>query len=182
MKSITKINRIKIGLVITYFLSLFLPVYSEALNGKVYSTSISKVGAGTFFVIYFAVLVFTTIILYFINKKYHKIAYLVTSGFMVLLLLILAFFKQDGSTLHFAFYLQFIVVGLFFLSFFKDELTVKIFDTIIKKTIHYIRTTIRFVKKKIKTLKENKGKKNTEKQDLNTESIDNTEEEKEITA
>jgi len=174
MKKIKKINRIKIGLVLSYFLSLFLPVYADTVNGVLYKTSISKVGAGTFFVVFFTVLIMSTIILYFFNEQYHKIAYLVTSGFMVLLLIILAFFKQDGSSLRFAFYLQTLLVGLFFLSFYKESFTVSIFDNILKNIRLAYHSIVRFLRKQIKGYKE---KRNVgENQEITTESKDNLDE------
>ena len=130
MKYNQRINRIKLSLYALFFVSFFIPVYAERINGTLYKASIVDLNAGLFFIIFFLVIMITTIVLFFVNQQYFKIAYLVTSGFMVILLGMLLFLKQNGSSLRLAFYLEFIFVFLIILSHFNEALTFKLLDTL----------------------------------------------------
>lgn len=128
----SKINRIKIGLVVFYILSFFIPVYSKTVNNTVYKVSIFKLNAGLVFLIVLAVAIVTTIVLYVINQTYHRYSYYAMLGLMTGLLVLLIFFKEDDSTIRIAVYLQILITVLLTTAYFFEDWTVWLFDTIYK--------------------------------------------------
>lgn len=156
MDKIKKITVIQFSLFILYILTFFTPIYSTKLWGSTFKASISELGAGTFFVILFLLLIVGTIVSKFAFKKYFNYVFLSTVGFMFLLLLILIFFKDSASTLRLSWYLHIMIIGILILSHFKEDLTLIIFDKIgvfIKNTFNKI---VVFLKEKMKKKEETK--------------------------
>lgn len=158
----TRINRVKISLFFLFFISFYLPVYSDKVNNTVYKVSISNLNAGTFFVIFFLILMIATVVLYFVKEQYFKWAYLATTSFMGILLFMLLFLKQDGSVLRLGFYLEVVFVGMLVLAYFSEELTFKVLD----KLKEWLIALYQFLKKyiligytKIKTKIQNRKQK-----------------------
>ena len=63
MDKLNKITLIKFSILVIYGLTLFTPIYSTEIWGVTLKTSISELGAGTFFIILFLILIVGVILL-----------------------------------------------------------------------------------------------------------------------
>ncbi len=160
MEKFDKITKIKVSVFFIYFVSFFLPIYSQVIWGSEFKVSISELGAGTFFVVFFFVLITAIVIMEFINKQYVNYIYLFTVGSMFLLLLTLLFLKDSVSTLRFTWYFHFILIGVLVFAHFNESLTLKFFDKIILYTKKYASKVMKYIKQKNEIRKENKLSKN----------------------
>ena len=123
MGKLNKITWIKFSAFIIYGLTLFTPIYSTEIWGTTFKTSISKLGAGAFFVVIYTVLIVCTIVSKFLLEKYYRYVYLSTVGFMFLLLLLLLLFKESSS-LRLTWFLHNIIILILLLSHFKQIITI----------------------------------------------------------
>ena len=124
--------------------------------------SISELGAGTFFLIFYLLLIICTFVSKFIFEQFFKYTYLVTIGFMLLLFLVLFFFKDELSTLRLTWYFHLILIGILVLAHFKEEMTLKIYDKTLKIVIDNSNKLISSVKESVKKNKEYRNSKNKE--------------------
>lgn len=157
----TRINRVKLSLFFLFFVSFYLPVYSQTVNNTVYKVSIRNLNAGTFFLIFFLILMIGNIVIYFVKQEYFKWVYLATISFMGVLLFMLLFLKQDGSVLRLGFYLEVIFVSMLVLAYFSEELTFKILDTLkewLIKVYNFVKKYVILGYQKVKSKIEDKKK------------------------
>ena len=89
MTRLDKITRIKFTIFILYYFTFFMPIYSQIVFGTQFKASVAELGAGTFFLIFYFILIIATIVFKLLFQKYFKYSYLVTVGFMILLFLVL---------------------------------------------------------------------------------------------
>ena len=61
MDKFDKITKIKFSIFILYCFSFFVPIYSQTIWGSTFKVSISELNAGTFFVVFFFVLITASI-------------------------------------------------------------------------------------------------------------------------
>ena len=156
MEKIDKITRIKLSIFVIYLLTFFTPIYSQVLFGIKYKVSISELNAWIFFVIFFLFLIIGTVVSKFILKNYYRIIYLITLGFMALLLLILLLFKEETSTLRLTWYLHLVLIIILVIAHFKAKLLIKTFDLIVIKSKDYCIKVINFVNEKNNKMKDKK--------------------------
>ena len=64
----------------------------------------------------------------FFNEQYFKIAFLVTTGFMTLLALIILVNPDDGN-IQFTYLIQLVIITFLFLSVFLENIVFKVVDT-----------------------------------------------------
>lgn len=132
----TQTNRIKLGLFVSYLIALFIPVYSITFNNQVFKSSVSKLNAGTFFVILFLVLIIVNIVIYLIKNEYYKYVYYLLMLSMLLLLSMLVFLKEPNYSLRLGFYLQSIIVFFIISIYFFESWTLKFYNKIKQSLIH----------------------------------------------
>jgi hypothetical protein len=169
MTELSKITRIKFGLIIVYLLSLFTPIYSLVIFGTKVKVSISELGGGTFFVVFFFILAIATVITHFAYKEYHKYVYLGTTGFILLFLFLLMIFKDSSASFRLTFYIQFIIVVLLLLAYSSEELVIRLFDTTVKLIKKWWNALVIFIKKKSSEIKQKRADKATETEDEENE-------------
>lgn len=157
MAKIDKITRIKYSLFALYILTFFTPIYSKVMWGTKLKVSITELGAGSFFLIFFLVLIVGTITVQFVVERYYKIVYLVTLGFMTLFQVILFIFKEDGSVIRLTWYVHLILIVILFLAHFRGDIVCSAYD----KIITLIKQVIKSIKTKITDRKESKNQDST---------------------
>jgi hypothetical protein len=81
---------------------------------------------------------------------------------MLLLFLVLFFFKDELSTLRLTWYFHLILIGILVLAHFKEEMTLKIYDKTLKIVIDNSNKLISSVKESVKKNKEYRNSKNKE--------------------
>ena len=163
MDNIRKISKIKFIVFGIYWFTFFTPIYSQTIFGTKIKVSISALSAGTFFVLFFLVMIVITIITKLLFEKYYKYIYLTTLGFMVMMSLILLFFKDGVSTVSFSWYIQLLLIVILVFAHFREDVTLKVFDKIVIKTKEYSISLFRFVKERIDAFKRNKAEKKKNK-------------------
>ncbi len=159
MERLNRITKTKFVTLFFYYLTFFTPIYSQILFGSKFKVSISELSAGTFFLIFYLFLIVCTFFSKFVFEKFFKYTYLITLGFMLLLSLVLGFFKEELSTLRLTWYFQLILIGILVLAHFKEEMTLNIYDKTSKIVIAYSNKLQSNIKKVINKNKNNENEK-----------------------
>lgn len=149
MDKLDKISAITFSVFILYFLTFFTPIYSQTIFGTTIKVSISELGAGTIFVLFFVVLIVGTIVSKYMFKVYYKYVYLSAIGLMGLFVVILVLFKTD-STLRLSWYVQILFIGILIIAHFKEKWTIDVFDrlaALIKQAIGKLLSFVKGLKK-----------------------------------
>ncbi len=157
MDKLSKITRIKFSVLIIYWLSFFIPIYSQVIMGVKYKVSISELNAGTFFVLFFLVLITGTFAVKIMYEKYFNYVYYGMVGSMGVLSLILLFFKTGASQLRLTFFFQICLIIILLAAHFYEEITINVFDNTVALLKKYLTKLNEYVNQKIKEYKEKKS-------------------------
>ena len=164
MDKLNKITRIKFSVLIIYWLSFFIPIYSQVIMGVKYKISISELNAGTFFVLFFLVLIISTFVVKLMYEKYFHYVYYGMVGSMGVLTFILLFFKSGASQLRLTFFFQICLIIILLVAHFYEEITINVFDKTIVLIKKYLTKLNEYMSQKVKEYKEKKSEPTEESQ------------------